>query len=95
MDGVFTASTDQSHWRQEIVNWDSTGFAIVLSQKELSAQSLFIPESKRNVRGHATHELPEATFRRTLTDFAQIERLAEKPSPQNRHRAIISKAVMP
>ena len=34
-------------------------------------------------------------FRRKLPEFAQIERLIEKSLPQNRHRAIISRAVIP
>ena len=42
--GVFTVSTDQSHWRHEIVSWDSTGFAIVPPLRGILAMSLFRPE---------------------------------------------------
>ena len=43
----------------------------------------------------AIHELLKTNFRRKLPDFAQIERPVEKPSPQDRRRAIISRAVIP
>ena len=40
---VFVASTDQSHWRHEIVNWDSTDRAIASPRREVLAVSLFCP----------------------------------------------------
>ena len=49
--GVFTVSNDQSHWRQEIVNSDSTGLVIALPPESF-ASTEFI-RSGVNVKGYA------------------------------------------
>ena len=78
-----------------MVNWDSTGLVIAHSSENFADLSSFSPESMRKGRGRATRELSEANVRRKLPEFAQIERIAENPSSQNRLRAIILRAAIP
>ena len=87
--GVFTVSTDQSPWRQEMVNSDSTGL-VIARPPEIFAATEFIPSGvdvKEGCADRAIHELLKANFRRN----SPILRKSSDLSKNHRHRIAVER----
>ena len=98
---VFTASTDQSHCRQEIVIRVSTGLAIVLPPgKKNSPADEFIPSEQNTEEGRPIPASisraagPSAGFRTKPDDFVADALFRANAPCENRRKAINSKTTI-